>query len=202
MSSSLRGRRILVVDDEPAIREALRARLEEEGAEVETGREAGGARARIAQGDYDLLLLEQRPPHAPGLELLEQLRQAGSTCAVVMMSAGSSAADTVRAMRSGAADCLLKPFALEEMVLVAERAVQAARPGRLLALPQGGLVLDDLIKDLLDQALEQCAGNKSRAAQLLGIHRDQVRYWVKKHGLTRWIRTRAKPSSREERGRE
>jgi DNA-binding protein Fis len=50
------------------------------------------------------------------------------------------------------------------------------------------VVLDELLKSLLDQALLRSGGNKSRAADLLGIHRDQVRYWVKKYELDRWIR--------------
>src|SRR5262249_58083824 len=60
-----------------------------------------------------------------------------------------------------------------------------------IALPERGVVLDDLLKSLLDQALLRCGGNKSRAADLLGIHRDQVRYWVKKYGLEQWIRRAA-----------
>ncbi len=67
----------------------------------------------------------------------------------------------------------------------------AAAGGRLLGLPESGIVLDDLIKDLLDQSLQMSKGNKSKAATLLGIHRDQVRYWVKKYELTQWIRTRS-----------
>ena len=66
-----------------------------------------------------------------------------------------------------------------------------AEGGRLMTLPPQGIVLDELIRDLLDQSLVLSGGNKSRAATLLGILRDQVRYWVKKYGLHQWVRTRA-----------
>ncbi|MFG0316377.1 MAG: helix-turn-helix domain-containing protein [Planctomycetota bacterium JB042] len=47
----------------------------------------------------------------------------------------------------------------------------------------------------MDPEEERTGGNKSRAALLLGIHRDQVRYWVKKYGLTKWIRVRPKKTA-------
>ena len=54
--------------------------------------------------------------------------------------------------------------------------------GRLLDLPAGGLDIDALERDLVHQALERSGGNQSRAAQLLGMTRDQIRYRVEKYG--------------------
>ena len=61
--------------------------------------------------------------------------------------------------------------------------------GARYVLPPEGIDIDLVVGDFLDQALHLSSGNKSRAAKLLGIHRDQVRYWVKKYGLTQWVRT-------------
>ena len=72
----------------------------------------------------------------------------------------------------------------------------AAETRSRFVLPEDGIVVDEVIRDFLDQALERCGGNKSQAARLLGIHRDQVRYWVKKYGLERWIRVRSKGVAR------
>ena len=58
-------------------------------------------------------------------------------------------------------------------------------------------MFDDLQRDLLEQALVRTRGNKSRAAALLGIHRDQVRYWVKKFDLSQFIQTRSKADRQE-----
>lgn len=69
---------------------------------------------------------------------------------------------------------------------------------RILVLPEEGLVFDDLQKDLLEQALERARGNKSRAATLLGIHRDQVRYWVKKFQLSKFIQTKPKSNAAQD----
>ena len=69
-------------------------------------------------------------------------------------------------------------------------AAAGAKGALLFSLPDRGVVIEELIASLLDQALERAQGNKSRAATLLGIHRDQVRYWVKKYHLERWVRRR------------
>lgn len=65
----------------------------------------------------------------------------------------------------------------------------------LFTFPEPGVVLEGLIGSLLDQALVRSSGNKSRTAMLLGIHRDQVRYWVKKYRLERWIRRRPRAAA-------
>jgi len=52
-----------------------------------------------------------------------------------------------------------------------------------IALPAGGIVFEELERDLVLQALEQARGNRTRAAQLLGMNRDQIRYRIQKFGL-------------------
>ncbi|MSR46377.1 MAG: sigma-54-dependent Fis family transcriptional regulator [Planctomycetes bacterium] len=74
----------------------------------------------------------------------------------------------------------------------------AAATGGPFVLPERGVVLEDAIRGLLDQSLVRTSGNKSRAASLLGVHRDQVRYWVKKYGLDRWVRRKPKPGATAE----
>jgi DNA-binding NtrC family response regulator len=123
-SSPLAHRRILVVDDELALRKSLQQRFEEEGAEAETADTVASARKALRDGDFELVILDHRLPDGTGLALLEELKRAGTTATFVMMTAYSSTEDAVRAMKSGAADYLLKPFDLDEMVLVAERVLQ------------------------------------------------------------------------------
>ena len=70
---------------------------------------------------------------------------------------------------------------MEHLSLDLARASRSLEPG--FRLPDGGLVLRDLERDLLQQALEHARGNQTEAARLLGMSRDQVRYRVEKHGL-------------------
>ncbi|MSR46376.1 MAG: sigma-54-dependent Fis family transcriptional regulator [Planctomycetes bacterium] len=120
----LAHRRILVVDDELALRKSLAQRFEEEGADATTADNATMARKAMKERDFDLVVLDHRLPDGTGLALLEEQKRAGSTSTFVMMTAYSSAADAVRAMKSGAADYLQQPFNLDELMLVAERALE------------------------------------------------------------------------------
>ncbi|MBL8841369.1 MAG: sigma-54-dependent Fis family transcriptional regulator, partial [Planctomycetes bacterium] len=121
----LAHRRVLVVDDELALRKGLAQRFEEEGAEVTTADNVATARKALKEGDFDLAVLDHRLPDGTGLALLEEQKRAGCTTTFLMMTAYSSTADAVRAMKSGAADYLQKPFDLDELMLVAERALES-----------------------------------------------------------------------------
>ncbi len=123
MSQPLKGRRLLVIDDELAIRNALQARVEDDGAHCSTAVDVASARAKIAAEEFDLLVLDHRLPDGTGLSLLRQLRDEGYPAEVVLMTAYSSTEDAVRAMKIGAADYVMKPFDLDEMILVIQRAL-------------------------------------------------------------------------------
>ena len=123
-ATKLNRRRVLVVDDELALRKSLKQRLEEEGATVETADSVASARKALAESDWDLVILDHRLPDGTGLALLEEQKRAGASAAFLMMTAYSSTQDAVRAIKIGASDYLLKPFDLEELVLVAETALE------------------------------------------------------------------------------
>jgi DNA-binding NtrC family response regulator len=124
MKPLLSGRRILVVDDELAIRKAIQQRLIEDGAVAETADTVQAARSSIEANEYDLVILDHRLPDGTGLGFLESLQKTGFPGALIMMTAYATTQDAVRAMKAGAADYLLKPFDLDEMLVVAERAVE------------------------------------------------------------------------------
>jgi two-component system response regulator AtoC len=123
----LKNRRILVVDDERAIRVPLQARFAEEGALVETAHDCATARSKVAAEQFDLIVLDHRLPDGTGMALLEQWKAKGQEvdAEIVMMTAYGSTSDAVKAMRLGAADYQLKDyFDIDEMVLIAERALE------------------------------------------------------------------------------
>ncbi len=149
MSKHLKGRPVLIVDDELSIRSALQERFAEEGVRVTTADGVGVARKRIAETDFALILLDHRLGDGTGLALLEELRKNQSPAAVIMMTAFASIEDAVRAMKAGAADYLIKPFDLDEMVLLADRVLEnvslRSQMARVRAKDRASSGIDNLI---------------------------------------------------------
>jgi DNA-binding NtrC family response regulator len=166
-----------VVDDELALRKSLKQRFEEEGVEVETADSAGSARKALREGDFDLVILDHRLPDGTGLALLEEQKRNGATPTFIMMTAYSSTEDAVRAMKAGAADYLLKPFDLDEMVLVAERVLDnlalRGEVSRLRAREAGSQGLESLVGKSAAMAelrslVQRVAGSGARTILITG----------------------------------
>ncbi|HSB61381.1 MAG TPA: sigma-54 dependent transcriptional regulator [Vicinamibacteria bacterium] len=117
---------ILVVDDEDLIRSSLRERLESNGNRVLEAGTGAQALASLEDG-ADLVLLDYRLPDADGLGLLKRIRAADPDALVILMTAYASVESAVEAMREGAYDYLQKPFDLEEVALLVERALETTR---------------------------------------------------------------------------
>jgi len=108
--------RILVIDDEPAIRLVVAAPLRRAGYEVE---QAGGgqeALSRLAQGGIELALCDMSMPDMTGIEVLRQARTAGHDASFVMMTAFSAIETAVDALQAGASDYLVKPVRSAELL--------------------------------------------------------------------------------------
>ncbi|WP_405085982.1 response regulator transcription factor [Microbispora sp. NBC_01389] len=113
--------KLLVVDDEPALREALRSSLEFEGYEVETagdGLAALGLLDEATRGReaYDAMLLDVMMPRLDGLTTCRRLRSAGNRVPVLMLTARDAVGDRVSGLDAGADDYLVKPFELDELL--------------------------------------------------------------------------------------
>jgi two-component system response regulator MprA len=107
--------RILVVDDEPAVRTALERALRLEGYEVELAADGAEALQRLALNAPDAVVLDVLMPNVDGLEVCRRLRAAGDRTPVLMLTARDAVGDRVRGLDAGADDYLVKPFALEEL---------------------------------------------------------------------------------------
>jgi two-component system, OmpR family, response regulator MprA len=108
---------ILVVDDEAAVRDALRRALRLEGYEVELAADGAEALQRLEDGAHpDALLLDVLMPGVDGLEVCRRLRRSGSRLPVLMLTARAEVSDRVSGLDAGADDYLTKPFALQELL--------------------------------------------------------------------------------------
>lgn len=118
--------RVLVVDDEAPIRAALERLLKGMDCEVVAAVDGLQAQQELLQGAFDLVLTDLSMPGADGFEVLRAVRELRSGLPAIVLTAHSSTADCVRAMRAGAADFIGKPFDLEQL----QQSVQAALQSR------------------------------------------------------------------------
>jgi two-component system response regulator MprA len=109
--------KILVVDDEPAVRDSLRRALQLEGYDVELAGDGAEALDRIgAQNGIDAMVLDVSMPRVDGLEACRRLRRDGNSLPVLMLTARDAVSDRVAGLDAGADDYVVKPFALEELL--------------------------------------------------------------------------------------
>lgn len=119
---------ILVVDDEPDIRELVRDILEDENYSVSMAEDAASARSALRDRRPDLILLDIWMPDLDGISLLKEWAEGrGLPCPVIMMSGHGTVETAVEATRLGAYDFLEKPLSLAKLLLTVERALEADR---------------------------------------------------------------------------
>ncbi|MEE1755563.1 response regulator transcription factor [Streptomyces sp. SP18CS02] len=107
--------RILIVDDEPAVREALQRSLAFEGYGTELAVDGVDALARMEAYRPDLIVLDVQMPRMDGLTAARRIRAAGATVPILMLTARDTVGDRVTGLDAGADDYLVKPFELDEL---------------------------------------------------------------------------------------
>jgi len=112
------GVKILVVDDERAVRESLRRALELEGYEIELAEDGREALSRLEDdaSQPDAVILDVLMPGVDGLEVCRRLRRTGNRVPVLMLTARDEVENRVAGLDAGADDYVTKPFALEELL--------------------------------------------------------------------------------------
>jgi two-component system response regulator MprA len=108
--------KILVVDDEPAVQQALSRAFALERYEVEVARDGGEALEALAAARFDAVVLDVTMPGVSGLEVCRRLRASGDRSPVLMLTARDAIDDRVAGLDAGADDYLVKPFALRELM--------------------------------------------------------------------------------------
>ncbi len=138
------GQRVLVVDDEPSIVDAVATALRYEAYEVREEATGRGALSAAIELEPDLIVLDWMLPDMEGISVARQLRERGFRTAILFLTAKDSVADKVDALRAGGDDYMTKPFSLAELVARVEailRRTGAELPGEVLRFAD--VVLDE-----------------------------------------------------------
>lgn len=140
--------RLLLVEDDPDLGEALVANLARDGFAVDLVVDCASAEAALASNSYALVLLDLGLPDGDGLDIVRRLRRRRSSVPVIVLTARDAIEDRVTGLEAGADDYLVKPFAHAE--LVARIRAVLRRPGRDLgaAIEVGRLVLEPATGDV------------------------------------------------------
>lgn len=123
-------KKLLVIDDEPAIREGVRRILESESFQVETFASGHAALERIKQEPFDLVVTDLKMPGISGMEVLKAIKEIQPDLPVIFITGYSSVDSAVEVMKLGAVDYIAKPFTPEEML----QTVKTALEQRVVAL--------------------------------------------------------------------
>lgn len=175
--------RVLVVEDEVAVGEALCEGLREWGASVEWVRTQREAIAACAQ-PFELLVLDIQLPDGSGVALAELVVRARPAPMVLAIGAPHSARDAFRLAQLGAVGFLEKPFERPELEQTLEQLFEQSPdylPHMIAIVGRVGFreVLDRVRRSMAEQALAMSAGNKTGAARLLGITRQAVQQLIR-----------------------
>ena len=119
---------ILVVDDDPSVRQALHRALTFEGYTVRSAADGQSALDALLTDPADAVLLDVAMPGIDGLEVCRRLRAAGDQTPILMLTARHATADRVAGLDAGADDYLVKPFALEELLARLRALLRRASP--------------------------------------------------------------------------
>lgn len=135
--------RILVIEDDAAIREGILDALQYQGYTVLQAADGGSGTQIAMSGEYDLLLLDLVLPGRDGLDILRELRDLRPTMPVIILTARGEEKDRIRGLRLGADDYVVKPFSVDELLARVEAVLRRTpeRPSdvREFEIP-GGLV--------------------------------------------------------------
>ncbi|MGB5307413.1 MAG: sigma-54 dependent transcriptional regulator [Arenicellales bacterium] len=153
---SLKQKAVLIIDDEPGIRSFLQKGMQKRFGLVELAEDIPTAIALTERCNFDLIIADIRLPGQSGVEWVTQIREQGSTTAVIFITAHASVDTAIEALRAGAADFILKPFRMEQIMASVERCVERQQ------LQRENVVLRRQVEQLHDSGMVgQCQTMKN-----------------------------------------
>lgn len=119
--------KILIVDDEPLIRDALAFKLTKEGYDVETAEDGEKAIQKIEAQDYEIIISDIMMPFISGFELVKILKERGTDAPVLMLTSLNSETAVLKAFDLGADDFMTKPFSPNELSVRIKKLLQSKK---------------------------------------------------------------------------
>ncbi|MCO4780989.1 MAG: response regulator [Candidatus Cloacimonetes bacterium] len=198
--------RILIADDDQSLSRVLQIQLESNDHQVTVVFDGKACLDEISN-DFDVCVLDLNMPKLNGLQVLESL-DGNMPCPIVVLTAYDDVKSIVKATKLSAFDYLTKPFEaakllrtidlaksdwdlrsenkkLRQLLLQKTNVLEASIKNsdfteQSFVLPKNGLNVEELLNDLLAQALERCNNNQTKAGKLLGLSRQQVIHRMRK----------------------
>src|SRR5919198_2278033 len=160
-------KRILIVDDEPGLRQSLGLLLTDAGYTVTAEQDGRRGLDRAVAETFDLVLCDVRMPEMDGLTFLRNYRERGGSALVIVMSAYGGEDAALAAMKEGAYDYLPKPFRPDEVVLTLRKAEEREQLGRTIATLRAQLDAAPAARALIaeSRAMREALGDVARVAE-------------------------------------
>lgn len=169
---------LLLVEDDPLLRERLARAFTRRGCDVRQAGDLPEARALIAEETPELVVLDLRMPGGHGLDLVPELLAADPATKIVVLTGYGSVATAIEAVRMGAVHYLTKPADADEILAAFARDPQARGTA---AEPLQPMSLDRVEWEHINRVLVDCGHNISEAARVLGIHRRSLQRKLAKY---------------------
>lgn len=171
--------RILIVEDEVKVANAVKMGLEENGFEVEVAYDGRMGKSLATAGDYDLVILDLNLPHSNGYEICELIRRRNNKVPVIMLTALGGMDDKMQAFELGADDYLVKPFDFRELLarirVFLKRAGAEVSPLRNDKLVIGDLEIDRERKEAWRAGKKiPLTAKEYQLLELLALHKGKV----------------------------
>lgn len=174
---------VLVVDDDESFRERLVRAFGEKGYDAK-GAKDGESALRLAEEDSpELAVVDLRMPGLGGLEVVRRLKEIDPTTRVLVLTGYGSIATALEAVRLGASHYLAKPASLKEILGAFSRPDLA--PAEPASVPSEVPSLARIEWEHISRVLQECGGNITQAAKLLGLHRRSLQRKLAKYPVRR-----------------
>lgn len=172
---------MLVVDDDPPLRERLARAFADRGFTVQQAANHAAAVAIARDTPIDRAVVDLRMEGPNGLAVVQSLRALQPDMQIVVVTGYGSIATAVEAMRLGARDYLTKPANADQILAAFEVELEAPQPEWEYPVPS----LAKVEREHIERVLQECNGNISKAARVLGMHRRTLQYKLAKFPVSR-----------------
>ncbi len=142
------GQRVLIVEDDGAVRRAVERALTFEGYDVVTARDGAEALSIVLNDKIEAIVLDVMMPIVDGLEACRRIRARGDSTPILILTARSEVSDRVAGLDAGADDYLVKPFALEELLARLRALLRRSTGSTTQVMKVGDLIMDTMSREV------------------------------------------------------